>query len=146
MRKLLSFAVGLLMAILIIAPLLAHKVVKCDTMIIYELFKDKFKDPIEVCYLILADYTMYRLTSHDETKITFSFFELKRELKRRGHKISDIMIIIHNHEPGTSRKFSNRDIQTWYDFKAEGFVGNYYLLYEGNGVIYELIEDEDDSR
>ena len=138
MKKLLGIALG----VLFFATIgFCHEVIKCHTKIIYEIFKDKFTEPIEVCYLLTTDATLYRVTSHDEYSIRFNMWDLIKTMKRNGHDFSDVLIIIHNHEAGTSRKFSDLDIQTWYNFKALGFTGNYYLFYEGNRQIYELIED-----
>ena len=66
-------------------------------------------------------------------------------LKKNNHTISDIITIIHSHLAQGGRKFSRNDVNTWREFKGEGFTGNFYLYYEGNKTIYELIEDEDDS-
>lgn len=122
-----------------------YKVVKVRAKLIYVVFAEKFTEPFEVCYLLMYDDTLYKITSNDEASVRFHMDELIRVLTKNGHKISDIMIIIHNHLPQTSRSFSMMDIQTWYDFKMEGFIGNYYMLYQGSNVIYELVEDEDDS-
>lgn len=123
---------------------LCYKVCKVRAKLVYASFVKKFTEPIEVCYLLTSDFTVYRITSNNEIRINFKMFDLKRILKKGGHEMSDIIVIIHNHLPATSRYFSMMDIQTWYDFKRMGFDGNYYLLYQGNKVIYELIEDEDD--
>lgn len=122
-----------------------YRVVKCNAKAVNLIFKDMFAEPFETCYLLTDDRTMYKITSRNERRIYFRMDNMKKELEKNGHKISDLILIIHNHMPGTSRKFSWTDIQTWYDFKAEGFTGNYYLFYGvgKNNVIYELLEDEE---
>ena len=121
-----------------------YRVVKCKAKAVYLIFEDRFTEPFEVCYLLTNDKTLYKVTSHNERRISFRMSDITRALEKNGHEISDIILIIHNHMPGTSRYFSTTDIQTWYDFKAMGFTGNYYLLYQtGVGhIIYELLEDE----
>ena len=124
---------------------LCYKVVKVRAKLVYAAFAGKFLEPIEVCYLVMSDDTLYRLTSNDTKSIRFNFSELKEVLAGNGHKISDIIVIIHSHLVNTSRNFSLLDIQTWYNFKMEGFTGNFYLYYQGNRTIYELIEDKHDN-
>lgn len=144
MKRLLATITVAIMALSSMA--FCYEKVKCTTKIIYEIFKGKFTEPFEVCYLLTSDYTLYKITSNDEVRINFSWRDIKKALKKNGHEISDIIIIIHNHLVGTSREFSLTDIQTWYEVKKMGFTGNYYLLYQGNKIIYELIEDKDERK
>ena len=123
-----------------------YRTYKCHSKVVYLIFEDKFTEPIEVLYLLTSDATLYKVTSNHEDRIDFSMDYLKKVLKKNGHKISDIIIIIHNHPPSTPRDFSLMDIHSWYEFKNEGFTGNFYLYPQGSGVIYELREDEDDRK
>lgn len=116
-----------------------HRV--CDK-IIYTIFKNKFIEPVENLYLLTYDWTLYKLTSQHERYVDFEMEELKRALKKNGHEISDIMLIIHNHPPTAPRGFSRADVQTWYEFKMEGFSGNFYLFISMTTVIFELREDK----
>ena len=143
MKKILGLAIIGLMALSSIA--FCYKKYKCYSKMVYIIFKDKFTEPIEILYLLASDGTLYKITSHHEDRISFDMKDLKKALKKNGHKISDIIIIIHNHPPNTPRDFSLIDIHTWYEFKNEGFTGNFYLYPQGSGVIYELREDDDDS-
>lgn len=137
---------GLILALVAFVSVgICYKKVVCRSRVVYQIFDGKFTEPFEVCYLLTSDYTLYKVTSFDEKKVSFKFDDLEEILKGNGHKMSDVIIIIHNHLPQTSRSFSPRDIQSWYNFKAMGFTGNYYLRYNGNKIIYELIEDKDDS-
>jgi len=143
MKKVLGLAIVMLLALSSVA--FCYRKYKCYSKLVYIIFEDKFKEPIEILYLLTSDKTLYKVTSNHEDRIDFSMDYLKKELKKNGHEISDIIIIIHNHPPSGGREFSDMDIQTWYDFKAEGFTGNFYLYPQGSGVIYELREDDDDS-
>ena len=144
MKKVLGLAILMLMALSSVA--FCYKKYKCYDKLVYIIFEDKFTEPVEVLYLLTSDSTLYRISSQHENTVKFKMYDLKRALKKNGHKISDVIIIIHNHPPKKSfRDFSRTDIQAWNDFKAEGFTGNFYLYPQGSGVIYELREDDDDS-
>ena len=142
LRKLLYVAVGVLA---VVSVAFCWKQVKVRDKLIYATLGHRFKEPIEVMYLITSDFTMYKVTSNDEWYISFRMDELKKMLKKNNHAISDIITIIHNHEVQGSRNFSQNDVNTWREFKKEGFTGNFYLYYERNRTIYELIEDDNDS-
>ena len=122
------------------------KQVKVRDKLIYATIEHRFKEPIEVMYLVASDFTMYKVTSNDEWYISFYMDELKKMLKKNNHTISDVITIIHSHLAAGGRKFSRSDVNTWREFKGEGFTGNFYLYYEGNRTIYELLEDDDDGR
>jgi hypothetical protein len=113
---------------------------KVHDKLTYSIFDDKFIEPFENLYLLTYDLTLYKITSNDERYVDFHMDWLKKLLKKNGHEISDIMIIIHNHPPNVPRGFSHADIQTWYEFKKEGFTGNFYLYISMLQVIYELRE------
>ena len=117
------------------------KTTKVHAEIVYEIFKGRFIEPFENLYLLTYDGTLYKITSHDELMVYFEWDWLVKMLKKNGHEISDIMIVIHNHPPNMSRRFSDMDIQSWYDFKREGFTGNFYLYISGFRIIYELREE-----
>ncbi len=117
------------------------KAYKVYDKLIYLIFNDKFIEPFENLYLLTYDLMLYTITSHDERSVDFHMDWLKKLLKKNGHEISDIMIIIHNHPPTATRGFSRADVQTWYNFKREGFTGNFYLYISGFKIIYELREE-----
>lgn len=120
-----------------------YKRYKCYDKVVYVIFEDKFIEPIESMYLLMEDMTLYRVTSNQEFTVNFDMEDLKKEMKKNGHTISDVMIIIHNHY--TYRYFSPSDVRAWRSFKREGFTGNFYLYVTTAKTIYELREDEDDG-
>ena len=109
-------------------------------------FRNRFIEPIENLYLLTYDLTLYKISSEQNRYVDFEMDGLKKSLKKRGHKISDIMIIIHNHPPTAPRNFSKADIRTWREFKSEGFTGNFYLYISGFNAIYELRENGEDKE
>lgn len=118
-----------------------YKVYKVHCKLVNLIFDSKFIEPFENLYLLTYDLTLYHITSYDEGSVDFQMDWLKKLLKKGGHEISDVMIIIHNHPIKALRGFSRADIQTWYDFKREGFTGNFYLYISGFKIIYELREE-----
>lgn len=122
----------------------SHKTYKVYDKLILLVFKNKFIEPFENLYLLTYDLTLYKVTSNQEGYVDFDMRWLKNLLKKNGHKIADVMIIIHNHPPTAPRGFSRADIHTWYEFKREGFAGNYYLYLSGFNLIFELRENKDD--
>lgn len=141
MRKLFYCILGVLV---MVSVAFCWRQVKVRDKLTYVCFKDKFREPVEILYLLTVDFTLYRITSNDEVRITFSMEEVKRMMKKNGHDMTDVIVIIHNHLPFTSRRFSQNDIHSWRSFKREGFTGNFYLYLQGYNIIYELIEDDDD--
>lgn len=141
MRRLLVTITVAILALSSIA--FCYKKVKCYSKVVYLIFEGKFTEPIEILYLLTNDGTLYRVTSNHEDRINFEMSDLIRTLKKKGHEISDILIIIHNHPPNTPRDFSLKDIHSWYRFKDMGFTGNFYLYIQGSDIIYELREDDD---
>ena len=127
------------MAISIALYMNSYNTIECRDKIIYAIFKDKFKEPIEVMYFLMDDMNLYKITSNYENRISFRIWELKERLANRGYKISNIIAVIHNH---TKRAyFSRTDIVAYKLFKGEGFDGKFYLYVYRNKKIYELIED-----
>ena len=113
-----------------------YNAVKSNDKILYALFKNKFKEPIEVLYFLMNDMKLYRLTSNHENKVSFVLPELVREFRQNGYEVSDIIVIIHNH---TSRAyFSNSDIVMYRLFRGMGFEGKFYIYVWRTKGIYEL--------
>ena len=115
-----------------------YNAVKSEDKIMYALFKDSFTEPIEVMYLLMNDMQRYRLTSNYENVVFFRMWELENDLKRDGYKISDIIVIIHNHTTQTC--FSKMGIISYGRFKSRGFEGKFYIYVYRNKTIYELAE------
>ena len=116
-----------------------YNAVKSEDKIMYALFENMFTEPIEVLYLLTNDMRGYKLTSNYENIVLFRMWELEKTLKRDGYKISDIIVIIHNHT--TQAYFSRRDIISYKVFKSNGFEGKFYIYVSRNRTIYELAEN-----
>lgn len=141
-----SLFTGLILTLLAFVPVaFCWKQIRVRDKLIYATLEHRFKEPIEIMYLITSDFTMYKITSNDEIYINFRMSDLKRMLEKNNHTISDILAIIHNHLLHGGGGFSQNDVNTWREFKREGFTGNFYLYYTGNKTIYELIENDDDD-
>lgn len=115
-----------------------YNAVKSEDKIMYAIFKDKFTEPIEVMYFLMDDMKLLKITSHDEIRIEFKIWELKKDFERNGYEISNIIVIIHNHMK--CAYFSDDDINTYRTFKGEGFKGKFYIYVHRNKGIYELAE------
>ncbi len=111
---------------------------KCHDKVIYALFKNKFKEPIEIIYFMMDDARIFKVTSYLENRVSFSVRNLKSEFRTKGYEVSNIILIIHNH---TKRAyFSTSDIIMYRLFKGMGFDGKFYLYVYRTRKIYELAE------
>ena len=147
MKKLL----GVLMVALVALSSFAFSYKKCkvENDLLLEIFKGIFREPMEVIYIWTNDFTMYSVTSNSETGVFFRMEDIKKVLRKNGHTISDIILIVHNHMPLTGYRlfdFSMDDIDTWRGFKEEGFKGMFYIYVQGMNRIYKLTEDDDNCK
>ena len=135
-RWLLIIALSLLCWTSTYAP--NYNAVKSEDKIMYAIFKNRFTEPIEVMYFLMNDMRLFRATSNDESKVSLRIWELKREFKQNGYEISDIVVIIHNHDKVAY--FSPSDINVYKIFRGEGFEGKFYIYVYRTKGIYELSE------
>lgn len=86
-----------------------------------------FKDQIEHIYFIMIDGVILHNTSnyHHKVAIPFDFIE---QLKNKGYKVSDIIIVIHNHV--TPSRISEGDIKQWNWLRSKGFRGDFLIYYQ----------------
>jgi len=87
---------------------------------------DYFPDPIERIYVVMKDEIAFKFTNHEERLVYMGAGILENILKKRGYKIKDIAIIIHNHR--FEQKFSPADWRFYGDLMKRGFDG-YFLIY-----------------
>jgi len=87
---------------------------------------DYFPDPVERIYIIMKDGKAFKHTNYEERLVYVGAGILENILKKRGYKIKDIAIIIHNHR--FEKKFSPADWKFYNDLKRRSFNG-YFLLY-----------------
>ena len=112
--------------------------VKSEDKIMYAIFKDGFKEPIEIIYFLFNDMVVCRITSTYENKVFINIRELRRDFKKNGYIVSDVIVIIHNHI--TDAYFSEADIDTYKTFRNMGFEGKFYIYVHRTKGIYELAE------
>jgi len=112
--------------------------VKSEDKIMYAIFENRFTEPIEVMYFLMNDMRLFKVTSNHENKVSFVLPVLVGEFKQNGYDISDIIVIIHNHQKRTY--FSRSDIVIYGLFKGEGFDGKFYIYVWRTKGIYELAE------
>ena len=93
---------------------------------VYRSWQDFFPDSVERIYIIMKDYTIFPYTSHYEDMIYIEIGRLEKALKKKGYKIKDIAIIIHNHLDDS--RFSILDHKQYRKLKKYGFDGR-FLLY-----------------
>jgi len=135
--KLLSFALVALIAFTSVG--FCYEVNKCTDKLMYAIFGDKFKEPIEVIYFLMYDSRLYKVTSNDEKKTSFNLSYVQKMWKKDGYDVSDIIVVIHGHEK--SRYFSPSDIRQWRRLKRAGFTGDFYIYLKRNKTIYKITED-----
>jgi len=128
------FALGL---ILLLIPLPGTE--KED--VINDYWQSLFGDSIETLYIIMKDYTIFPYTSHYEDMIYMEIGRLEKALKKKGYKIKDIAIIIHNHLDDF--RFSFLDHKQYRRFKKYGFSGSFLLYSNLTNKTYDI---EDKNR
>ena len=133
-RWLLTIALCLLCWTSLDAP--NYNAVKSDDPILYALFKDKFKEHIEVLYFLMNDMRLFKLTSNHENRVSFALPKLVKEFKQNGYEVSDIIVIIHNHKKRAY--FSKSDIVMYRLFRGKDFKGKFYIYVWRTKGIYEL--------
>lgn len=106
------------------------------------IFYHLFTDPVEHLYLVMRDGNIFHLTSNIDYRICISHTILQ-DLKKHGYKVSDIIIMIHNHK--FPHDLSEADRETWRWFRNRGFKGNfeiYYQLPEPYIIIFEEVRND----
>jgi len=85
-----------------------------------------FPPPVEKVCIIMKDYMIFPHTSHYEDVIYMEIGRLEKALKKKGYKMGDIAVVIHNHLDDS--RFSNLDYKQYRRLKRYGFNG-LFLLY-----------------
>lgn len=97
---------------------------------------DYFPDPVERIYVVLKDETVFKFTNYEERFIYLSAGILEDFLKKKGHEIKDIVIIIHNHR--FEQKFSPADWRFYGDLKRRNFKGRFLLYCHWTKKVYDI--------
>lgn len=85
-----------------------------------------FTEPVETVYIIMKDYTIFPHSSYYEDVVYMEIGRLEKAIKKKGYKIEDIAVVIHNHLDDS--RFSILDRKQYRRFKKYGFNG-FFLLY-----------------
>lgn len=87
----------------------------------------------EIVIIYCYDGTLFGYTNEQEGSVSFRISQLKDKLEKRGKKIDNIKIIIHNHLPNRvlCNHFSPSDRKQLQLLKNKGFKGLYALWVDG---------------
>ena len=92
----------------------------------------------ETVYIIMKDYTIFPHTNHYENIIYMSIGRLEKALKKKGYKIKDIAVIIHNHLKDS--RFSDLDRKQYRRLKKYGFNGLFLFYSNLTNKTYNIEE------
>ena len=95
-----------------------------------------FSEPVEKVCIIMKDYTIFPHTSHYEDVIYMEIGRLEKALKKKGYKIEDIIIVIHNHL--TVCRFSDDDYKLYRRLKKYGFDGLFLVYCHTSKKTYDI--------
>lgn len=98
------------------------------------IFNGSFTEPVEICYAVLYDGYFIRFTTYHENTILMSYETFKKTIKKKGYEIRDIAILIHNHQPGQTRKFTRGDLYFLRRMRGDEFKGSFCLWYVGKVI------------
>ena len=102
-------------------------------------WQNLFTEPFETVYMIMKDKRVFRLTDHNDIRISMDTGRLEKELKKKGYEIKDIAVVIHNHLKVC--RFSSDDHQRYSRFKKYGFDGLFLVYCHTSNKTYD-IEDK----
>ena len=132
--------VAIIIFIMFIIP--SHLNLSPEDIVIYgskaDLYKELFREPYEVLLLQTWDGKLYSLSNRLDTKIVIPIYYLKKILAEDGYKISDLIVIIHNHH--FIFRFSQSDIKYYRILKQEGFHGLYLLYFQPTGEVKRYVK------
>lgn len=105
------------------------------------IFNGLFTEPCEVSYVIFYDGYILKFTSYEEMRVDMLYATLKVIVEKRGRKIKDIAIKIHNHLPGGGYNFSDGDLRFMRAMRQDGFKGSYCLKLPTGKIKYKRDEN-----
>ena len=103
-------------------------------------WKELFPDPTEKVYAIMKNGVIFRATSHDEKKVHMGFRILEKEIKKRGYKIEDIEIVVHNHRK--EKSFSRSDYKQYWTLGSQGFDGKFLMYCHRTKEAYDMNKEQ----
>jgi len=104
-------------------------------------WKDSFREPFEVLYLILYDSTMIGLTTQEEHRINVTPTFIEEYLRLKEKKISDIAIMVHNHYASPFPSWGNGLFLK--ALRNRGFKGSFGVYHVPSDTIKWMARDED---
>lgn len=118
-------------------PELVAKAYKVDEG---NLFRLLFKEPVEICYIMLKNGTIFKITQYFENKVYINIEQMRKELKEYDCDIKDIVIIIHNHLDLS--RISEQDKKIYRYLRQEGFKGVFAIFLQGADTVLIYEEKE----
>jgi len=103
-----------------------------------DLYKELFKEPFEILLLQTWDGKIYTLSNRLDNQIIIPIYYLKEILAKDGYKISDLIVVIHNHH--FIFRFSKADLRYYRLLKQEGFHGLFLLYLQSTGGVKRYVE------
>ena len=100
------------------------------------IFENRFTEVVEVCYLVLYNGDICKLTSYEENSIEGNAWVIEEIVKSKGFELSYVAIIVHSHF--ASPRFSTTDKTTLRHLRSLGYGGSFLLYVTATGKMYEL--------
>lgn len=86
-----------------------------------------FREPFETAVFLYDDYSFVTWTTQEDHRVGGSVEMIAEYLDDIGKPLPLVRDIIHNHL--TPSRFSERDIKSYYQYRAAGFRGRYGIYY-----------------
>jgi len=104
-------------------------------------WKDSFREPFEILYMILYDSQMIGFTTQEEYRVNVDVVFIEGFLLLKEKKISDIAIMVHNHFPMPFFSWSNGLFLK--ALKNKGFKGSFGVYHVPTDTIKWAVRDGD---
>lgn len=103
------------------------------------IWKEAFTEPFEILYVLCEDGDLYGFTTHDEKRVRITPLWLRDFLVSKGHEVSDIILIMHNH---FGRPFmSSENMGFMKTMRRLGFTGVFSMIDTASGKIVCIRND-----
>lgn len=104
------------------------------------IFEGLFTEPYETLYIFCEDGARYSFTTHDEGMVKITAFWLCEFLNSKGHEISNITQIIHNHFGYPF--MSQTNIRFMNFLRNLGFRGVFSMIDMASGKMVHIRNDD----
>ena len=127
---------------LFVFPLFAQGKLKTVQVKGFDGLKKWFRnEPVESCYIVMKDKVRFYITSYHEARIESSYYNITKKLDRKGYKIKDIYLIVHNHWAWS--RFTPTDKLLYIRLREDGFRGLFLLYVQPQGNVFSLVEKDE---